>query len=105
MERPPHSDEYNSSLVALDIMTGRPKWKFRPSITTSGTTTCLLNPRWSICLTAKAEPSRVLQTTKRGQLFLLNRATGEPIADVVEKPVPTAGAVPEESFRLHSLIR
>ena len=29
MGRPPHSDEYNSSLVALDVVTGRVKWKFQ----------------------------------------------------------------------------
>ena len=29
MGRPPHSDEYNSSLVALDVETGRVKWKFQ----------------------------------------------------------------------------
>ena len=99
MERPPHSDEYNSSLVALDIMTGRPKWKFQT----------VHHDIWDYDL--PSQPALVdlpdgqggtipgvLQTTKRGQLFLLNRATGEPIADVVEKPVPTAGAVPEEKL-------
>ena len=38
----------------------------------------------------------LLQTTKRGQLFLLNRATGEAISRIVERPVPQNGAVPEE---------
>lgn len=98
MERPPHSDEYNSSLVALDIMTGRPKWKFQT----------VHHDIWDYDL--PSQPALVdlpdgqsgtipgvLQTTKRGQLFLLNRATREPIADIVEKPVPTAGAVPEEN--------
>ena len=37
-----------------------------------------------------------MQTTKRGQLFLLNRATGEAISRIVERPVPQNGAVPEE---------
>ena len=38
----------------------------------------------------------VLQTTKRGQVFLLDRATGKPLAEVAEKPAPLNGAVPEE---------
>ena len=38
----------------------------------------------------------LLQTTKRGQLFLLNRANGEAISPIVERPVPQNGAVPEE---------
>jgi quinoprotein glucose dehydrogenase len=35
----------------------------------------------------------LVQTTKRGELFLLNRETGQPVANVEEKPVPQ-GAVP-----------
>jgi len=31
-------------------------------------------------------------------VFLLNRETGEPLAEVAEKPVPTQGAVPEEKL-------
>jgi quinate dehydrogenase (quinone) len=38
----------------------------------------------------------LLQPTKRGQLFLLNRQTGQALAQVAEKPVPQSGQVPEE---------
>ena len=95
--RPPFSNEYNATLVALDVETGRERWKFQT----------VHHDLWDYDLpsqpalidvpdgkggTAKA----VLQTTKRGQLFLLDRATGKPLADVVEKPVPQKGAAPEE---------
>ncbi len=99
MGRPPHSDEYNSSLVALEVVTGRVKWKFQT----------VHHDIWDYDL--PSQPTLVdvpdgkggtipgvLQSTKRGQLFLLDRATGKPIADVVEKPVPTTGAVPEEKL-------
>ena len=99
MGRPPHSDEYNSSLVALDVVTGRVKWKFQT----------VHHDIWDYDL--PSQPALVdvpdgkggmipgvLQTTKRGQLFLLDRATGKPIADVAEKSVPTTGAVPEEKL-------
>jgi glucose dehydrogenase len=99
MGRPPHSDEYNSSLVALDVVTGRVKWKFQT----------VHHDIWDYDL--PSQPAlvnvpdgkggtipAVLQTTKRGQLFLFDRATGKPIADVAEKPVPTTGAVPEEKL-------
>jgi len=95
--RPQHSDEYSSSLVALDVATGRERWKFQT----------VHHDIWDYDL--PSQPAlidladgkggtipAVLQTTKRGQLFLLNRVTGRPIADVVEKSVPTAAAVPEE---------
>ena len=38
----------------------------------------------------------LIQTTKTGQVFMLNRATGEPLAKVEERPVSTSGAVPGE---------
>jgi quinate dehydrogenase (quinone) len=100
-DRPAFSDEYNASLVALDIATGRERWHFRT----------VNHDIWDYDLpsqpalidvpdgkggTAKA----VLQTTKRGQLFLLDRATGQPIAEVQEKPVTTEGGAPEETPRL-----
>ena len=97
MGRPPHSDEYNATLVALDVMTGRVQWKFQT----------VHHDIWDYDL--PSQPTLVdlpdgkggtvpgiLQSTKRGQLFLLDRATGKPIADVAEKPVPTTGAVAEE---------
>lgn len=40
----------------------------------------------------------IMQTTKRGQIFLLNRETGIPIAEVQEKPVPTTGGAPGEKL-------
>ena len=33
----------------------------------------------------------LIQSTKRGEIFMLDRRTGVPIAEVVEKPVSTAG--------------
>jgi quinate dehydrogenase (quinone) len=99
MGRPPHSDEYNSSLVALDVVTGQVKWKFQT----------VHHDIWDYDL--PSQPALVdvpdgkggtipgvLQTTKRGQLFLLDRATGKPLADVAERPVPMTGAVPEEKL-------
>ncbi|HWV20998.1 MAG TPA: PQQ-binding-like beta-propeller repeat protein, partial [Devosia sp.] len=95
--RPAFSDEYNASLVALDINTGRERWKFRT----------VNHDIWDYDLPSQpalldlpdgngGTVAAVLQTTKRGQLFLLDRATGEPLADVEEKPVPQTGQVPEE---------
>jgi quinate dehydrogenase (quinone) len=97
MGRPPHSDEYNSSLVALDVVTGRVKWKFQT----------VHHDIWDYDLPSQPALVEVpdgkggtipgvFQTTKRGQLFLLDRATGKPIADVAEKSVPMTGAVSEE---------
>ena len=61
----------------------------RPCITTSGTTTF---PR-SRCSTTfptatAARCPALIQVTKRGQIFVLDRRNGKPIAEVEEKPVP-----------------
>ncbi|MGB3500291.1 MAG: membrane-bound PQQ-dependent dehydrogenase, glucose/quinate/shikimate family [Mesorhizobium sp.] len=99
--RPPFSDEYNASLVALDVATGRERWKFRT----------VNHDIWDYDLPAQpalidvpdgkgGTAKAVLQTTKRGQLFLLDRATGAPIAEVQEKPVTTEGSAPEEAPHL-----
>lgn len=95
--RPAFADEYNASLVALDIETGRERWKFQT----------VHHDIWDYDLPSQpalldlpdgngGTLAAVLQTTKRGQLFLLDRATGEPLAEVEEKPVPQTGHVPEE---------
>jgi quinoprotein glucose dehydrogenase len=38
----------------------------------------------------------LVQTTKQGQIFLLDRRDGQPLAEVQEKPVPRKGAVPRQ---------
>ena len=93
----PASERYNSSITALDIETGRPRWSVQT----------VHHDIWDYDV--PSQPALVdlpdghggtvpalLQTTKRGQLFLLNRATGEAISRIVERPVPQNGAVPEE---------
>lgn len=95
--RNPASEQYNSSITALDIETGRPHWSVQT----------VHHDLWDYDVPSQpalvdvpagrgATVPAVLQTTKRGQLFLLNRATGEAISRIVEQPVPQNGAVPEE---------
>ncbi|MBR1222154.1 membrane-bound PQQ-dependent dehydrogenase, glucose/quinate/shikimate family [Bradyrhizobium sp. U87765 SZCCT0131] len=97
--RPPNSDDYNASLVALDVATGRERWRFRT----------VNHDIWDYDLPSQPAlidipdgkggvTKAVLQTTKRGQLFLLDRTNGQPVADVAEKPAPQTGAVPEETL-------
>ncbi|MGN6304862.1 MAG: membrane-bound PQQ-dependent dehydrogenase, glucose/quinate/shikimate family [Mesorhizobium sp.] len=97
--RPAFSDEYNATLVALDVTTGRERWKFQT----------VHHDIWDYDLPSQpalldvpdgkgGTAPAVLQTTKRGQLFLLDRETGEPLAEVQEKPVPQTGGAPEEKL-------
>lgn len=93
------SRKYNSSIVALDIETGRERWHFQT----------VHNDIWDYDLPSQPalieEPNGhggttpgLLLGTKRGQIFYLNRATGEPISTVEEKPVPQEPRAPEENM-------
>lgn len=91
-KRRPFDEKYSSSVVALDIETGAPKWSFQT----------LHHDLWDMDVpigptlvdlqdtNGKNVPALV-QTTKRGELFVLNRETGEPVAQVAEKPAPQGG--------------
>jgi len=81
-------DEYSSSVVAVDITTGAERWHFQT----------IHHDVWD--LDVAAGPSLVdlpgpngtipalVQPTKRGELFLLDRRDGKPLARVAEKPAP-----------------
>jgi quinoprotein glucose dehydrogenase len=91
-KRRPFDEQYSSSVVALNIETGEPRWSFQT----------LHHDLWDMDVpigptlvdlpdaNGKTIPALV-QTTKRGELFLLNRETGKPIAQVAEKPAPQGG--------------
>jgi len=88
--RRPGSEEFGSSVVAIDMKTGKVQWHFQ---TTHHDLWDYDAPSQPALVdmpdaTGKMVPA-VVQLTKRGQIFALDRATGKPIAEVVEKPVPT----------------
>ncbi|MBB3172577.1 quinoprotein glucose dehydrogenase [Endobacter medicaginis] len=98
-QRRPFDETYDTSLVALDAATGQERWHFQ----------AVHHDIWDFDL--PVGPSLVdlpggpnggtipalVQTNKQGQLFLLNRETGQPIATVEEKPVPQ-GNTPGEHY-------
>jgi quinate dehydrogenase (quinone) len=88
--RRPGSEEFGSNVVAIDMKTGRVQWHFQ---TTHHDLWDYDVPSQPALVdmpdeTGKVVPA-VVQLTKRGQIFALNRETGKPIAEVVEKSVPT----------------
>jgi membrane-bound PQQ-dependent dehydrogenase (glucose/quinate/shikimate family) len=94
--RTPEMEKYASSLVALDALTGTPRWSFQtvhhdlwdydvPSAPT------LLDVRFG----GRTIPAAI-QPTKRGEVFVLDRRTGVPIFPVKERAVPQRGVVSGE---------
>jgi len=89
-------DRYSSSIVALDIATGRERWRFQT----------VRHDLWDYDVPSQPAlydvpdgkggmTPALIQTTKRGQIFMLDRRDGTPIAEVVDRPVPQGG-VPDE---------
>lgn len=89
-------DHYSSSVVALDADTGRIVWHYQ----------MVHHDIWDYDI--PAQPTLVdltidgtlrkalVQVTKMGLTFVLDRETGKPIHPVEERPVPQTGAVPGE---------
>ena len=93
--RRPFDDRFGTSIVALDVATGKLRWSRQ----------LVHHDMWDMDLPIgpslfdyKAPNGQtipaLLQTTKMGQVYFLNRLTGAPIAAVAERPVRTDGATP-----------
>ncbi|CAD6561305.1 PQQ-binding-like beta-propeller repeat protein [Paraburkholderia sabiae] len=96
-QRRTFDDEYSSALVALDIQTGKERWHFQTVHHDVWDFDLPIGPSLVDLTDGSGNRTPALvQTTKMGQLFLLDRRTGKPLADVVEKPVPTAHPMPGE---------
>jgi quinoprotein glucose dehydrogenase len=97
INRTPETDRFSSAVVALDADTGSVRWLFQ----------AIHHDLWDYDLAAQPVlvdfPARtgsvpaLIQATKTGQLFVLDRRTGRPLTKVEEKPVP-ASAIPKERW-------
>jgi quinoprotein glucose dehydrogenase len=95
MGRSEHVEKYSSSIVALDIKTGAVRW-VRQTVH---------HDLWDMDVPAQpaliditkdgATVPALVGPTKQGDIYVLDRRTGEPIIAVKEIPAPT-GAIPED---------
>ncbi len=81
-------DRYSSSVVALDGTTGRVRWHFQTTHHDIWDYDVPSQPTLVDVPVDGAVRKAVLVPTKRAQLFMLDRQSGEPLAQVIEKPVP-----------------
>jgi quinoprotein glucose dehydrogenase len=90
-------EKYSSSIVALDIHSGEEKWHFQTVHHDVWDFDLPIGPTLVDLPTSDGKGVHALvQTTKMGQLFLLDRRTGKPLAQVNEKSVPTSPSLPGE---------
>lgn len=89
--RRPFDEKYATSTVALDAETGEVRWSFQTTHHDIWDYDNPAQPSLVDIRTPEGIVKAVIQPTKRAQLFVLDRATGKPIKEVVERRVPQAG--------------
>lgn len=91
--RKDYENEFNSSVVAIDVTTGKPVWHFQTvhydvwDYDLGSQPTLFNYPADSGPVPALLLPS------KQGQFYVLDRRTGTPLTPVEERPVPKTGSV------------
>jgi quinoprotein glucose dehydrogenase len=91
MGRSENVEKFSSSIVALDINSGQLRWVRQ---TVHHDLWDMDVPAQPVLLDIDGRPALV-GPTKQGDLYVLDRRTGEPIIPVKEIPAPT-GAIPED---------
>ncbi|WP_075290172.1 glucose/quinate/shikimate family membrane-bound PQQ-dependent dehydrogenase [Pararhizobium arenae] len=96
MGRSEHVEKYSSSIVALDITSGQVRWVRQ---TVHHDLWDMDVPAQPVLLDITGKDGQpvpaLVGPTKQGDIYVLDRRTGEPIIPVKEIPAPT-GAIPED---------
>ncbi|ABV94030.1 PQQ dehydrogenase family protein [Dinoroseobacter shibae DFL 12 = DSM 16493] len=88
------ANDWNSSIVALDVETGKVVWSFQTTYRDIWDYDVPAQPMLYDITTETGEVvPALIQVTKRSQTFVLDRRDGTPIAEVRDLPVPTTGGV------------
>jgi len=91
----PGANLYGNSLVALDAKTGQRKWHFQMVHHDIWDYDTPMSPNLLDINVNGRQRKAIAQTTKQGWIYTFDRATGEPIWPIVERPV-LASEVPGE---------
>ncbi|WP_183484042.1 membrane-bound PQQ-dependent dehydrogenase, glucose/quinate/shikimate family [Martelella radicis] len=98
LNRTPSEEKYSSSVTALDAETGEPVWVFQGVHHDLWDMDVPAQPAL-LDLTVDGESLPALvQATKQGEVFVLNRETGEPILPVTEVAAPQEGGLEGENL-------
>ncbi|AYM64917.1 glucose/quinate/shikimate family membrane-bound PQQ-dependent dehydrogenase [Agrobacterium fabrum] len=95
MGRSENVEKYSSSIVALDISTGKDRWVRQ---TVHHDLWDMDVPAQPVLLDITKDGQTVpalVGPTKQGDIYVLDRRTGEPLLPITEEPAPT-GAIPED---------
>ncbi len=87
-------EKYGSAVIAIDAETGRERWTFQTTHHDLWDYDVSSQPTLVDLPTANGIVKALIQPTKRGEIFILNRETGAPLDGVIERAVPQTGAAP-----------
>jgi quinoprotein glucose dehydrogenase len=93
----PGDNLYGNSLVALDVKSGKRKWHFQMVHHDIWDYDTPMAPNL-LDVTVDGKARKIIaQPTKQGFLYVFDRATGEPIWPIVERPVPQSDVPGEKT--------
>jgi quinoprotein glucose dehydrogenase len=89
-------NKVNSSIVALDVKTGKPRWVFQTVHKDVWDYDIGSQPSLVEFPTPHGVVPALLVPSKQGEIYILDRATGRSLQTVEERPVPQGGAEPAQ---------
>jgi membrane-bound PQQ-dependent dehydrogenase (glucose/quinate/shikimate family) len=89
-QRSAATERFSSAVVALDAATGKVKWTFQAVHHDLWDYDLAAQPVLVDFPTAQGAVPALIQATKTGQIFVLDRRTGAPLTMVEERPVPVS---------------
>ena len=94
----PGANLYSASVVALDAATGKYRWHFQTAHHDIYDGDLNAPPMFAEVTRNGQKIPAIVQMTKVGLLFFLNRLTGEPIFGVEDRPVPPTDALGDAAW-------
>jgi quinoprotein glucose dehydrogenase len=96
LQRTPETDRFSTAVVALDADTGKVRWVFQAVHHDLWDYDLAAQPVLIDYPSANGKVPALIQATKTGQIFVLDRRTGKPLTKVEEKPVPPSSIAGEK---------
>ncbi len=98
-DRTPQTDRFSSAVVALDAATGAVRWVFQTVHHDLWDYDVAAQPVLVDFPTPSGPVPALIQATKTGQVFVLDRRNGRPLTKVEERPVPASPVAGERAAR------
>jgi len=96
VDRKDFENQYNSSIVAIDVTTGKPVWHFQTVHHDLWDYDLGSQPTLVDFPTATGKIPAIIVPSKQGQIYVLDRKTGKPLFPVEERKVPSGGVEPNK---------